>query len=524
MGKLRLDFTNSLGIPVLIPETFGQFQMNQSYLQSTTEFYIIYYGEELASLITNFYQSDLRCTVYVNDIPIVYGFISNKTISVDKNTGVNTKLHFRSLLGMLEKFSISPTTMFSGVETLDFIAKTVIYNDFIVHNEVLVNMYITSDVTKLSYMHTASKQTDPNILMFYGKVKTTDVQPKSSSTIYAFLQKLFHRNGLHMRDGVDKLGNPMIIVTSPQASRIDIDANNKIVNLPAKVAASLFGSSDLNGRALVSKFEEKIDNSGLNSHFIMWGQSYSSLTLSGSFTCTPNKVIAINPLFKNNPKLQSAITQAIVNYRLLIPPDEVAQMFLPDSWDQFIVKFMDRIDSSQIKPKYKQESEATTYQELSNKVCMEARMNLYNAYTLTYDLCNLGQHDDGRFVFYAPDMYVSVYDYYTNLNGSILWIDSVETNWSKQSGLTQKLTLKIPGTIVFEESTGINSYLPPIPASIAAIPTAKIPTPEQPEWDGSVSDTNDTGIVPDVSPYRPPQNTGITAPGSSSIGAGDSSE
>lgn len=514
MSKIRLAYTNSLGLPVELPTQFGHFTMNQSYLQSTTDFAVLYYGQELADQITYLYQNDLRCTVWINDIPIVYGFVSNKTLSSDKGAGITTKLQFRSLLGMLEKFSISPTTTFTGLETLDFIAKTVIYNDFIVHNEVLVNMDISADVSKLSYVHAPYTPNDPNIITFYGKVKTQDVQPKAGTTIYAFLQKLFHRNGLHMRDGVDKAGNPMILVSSPQPSRIDIYNGDKIVNMSADSSSIIFGDSDINGRSLVTKFEEKIDNAQLHSHFIFWGQSFSSLTLAGSFTCTPNKVIAINPIFKKNEKLPGVINKAVANYNLLVPPDEVVKMFIPDTWDEFIVQFADRIDSSQIKPMYKQETETTSYQELVNKVVMESRMNLYNAYTLTYELCNLGKHDD-RFVFYAPDYYVSVYDSYANLTGSIMWVDTVETNWSKQGGLTQKLVLKIPGTIVFEESTGINTYSAPSFTD----PSVSTPRTETPKLPSGISRFVGATASGEVSSYAlPVPNTSY-----SNVGSGDSS-
>jgi hypothetical protein len=441
--------------PIIVPmdNDFISINVKQAYLNPTTDFSITFCTEQ--SNLQNYSKSlDIRAKVFINSNPICAGYLYNTDRISSKGQGTQITYHFKSLCGLLDQIKIAPTTSFTGQETLEIITQSVLSTSVIpFFPSIIWNIF--DDSSQISYRKAGSISTYAQTHHLKKQNSLKDIQPTVGESVYSFLQKLYHRTGCHLRDACDSAGNPILIIDAPNTSV-------KFSGQPINVTQSFSTPNTIK----VQDVKEFIKND-IPSFFLTWSHSFGN-SMSATFQSAPIVQLIISPIAKTNPVLAAQLPTILAQN---FSPQEEDQFLEQNgtstqhqskissatkSLDDFIGPFLYKFTNSMILPEYKYEMDCVTEDQLHAKTYSRMCLSIFNGYTLDYTLLNQSSSD----IFYYPDQIVTIKDDVTfNTNTAFndtvdMWISAVDTSYSKSSGLVQKVTLKIPGSVAFEENLG----------------------------------------------------------------------
>jgi hypothetical protein len=248
------------------------------------------------------------------------------------------------------------------------------------------------------------------------------------------------------------MGNPILIIDAPNSSV-------KFSGSPINVTQSYTTPNTIK----IQDVKEFIKND-IPSFFLSWSHSFGN-SMSATFQSAPIVELIISPIAKTNPVLAAQLPAILAQN---FSPTDAAQFLTQNvtppaskisaikSLDDFIGPFLYKFTNSMILPEYKYEMDCTSEDQLHSKTYSRMCLSIFNGYTLDYTLLNQSSSD----IFYYPDQIVTIKDDVTfNTNTAFndtvdMWISAVDSTFSKSSGLLQKVTLKIPGSVCFEENLG----------------------------------------------------------------------
>jgi len=445
-------FYNDFVTPILVPDSIIEsIQIKQDYLNPTTNFSVVLVGENSIQNYTTPTTLDIRAKIYINDYPICMGYLSDTHKSSSKSSGNIITYHFKSMCGILEKMKIQPSVSFTGQETLEQITDAVISTSVAPFLPNFVFNFV-DDSSQISYRTAQSVSTFASTHRLKHQNPLKDIQPTAGESVYSFLQKLYHRAGCHLRDVCSaKTGLPIFVVDQPQLPQsLDFYGDIIINKKQGQISTTL-----------VTDVQETIKNE-IPAYLLGWSHSFGN-DMSSIFKSSPIKALIINPLFKTNPTLIANLSNILLqNFAPTSGPPSptavasaVSDLLKPQPNDSFINPFRTKFCSTLIFPDYKYESDCTTQEQLGNKITSKVNLEIYSGYSLEYSLVNFYNNPSNKISFYYPDQNVNIIDPHTFQGGDFtvyqMWVASVDTSFSKSSGLVQKVNCRIPGTLQFEE-------------------------------------------------------------------------
>ena len=511
---ISFDFFDAYGqpIPGLL---WTHAEADLSYVKPDQKFTVVMPARQSIAL-----PDRVRACLKVFGVPYIYGFSFDRKEALNKSNGSRVTYSFGNLCHLLNMHTLDPRLVFTSQMTVGAmldaaLAKFRQYNPFVQFSIASTNLDVAISVKK------GGKKRVKRTLQ---QLAADDLQVRGGEKIAHWLSTILARSGLHLKEFCDASGLPVIDIDVAQNITTDYSAPDYLLCDSGKSWLQSFGDAQRPQEITILDREEIINDAEMPFCIVGLGHTYGALTVKNvsmrvvipNEFCDPLltateaadwKIVTTATRTVSQTSVAAATAGAIgaaTGYALglaLQPPgvnlitasvgasvgsgigtaigsaltpgylqqnatiDEQISYTITTyptqgTPDPYLIQWSDKFNGLQAyHPETIVSSDSPNESSLIQKMTMLMRSKQFNAYTLEYQI----HQPTGSTTPILPDKYVQVTD--KNGRDVVYWVSDCKLQISKQKGLLQHVSLKIPNTFYLPDVAPVA-----IQNSVAAIP------------------------------------------------------